>query len=154
MWLRRFRTGDALGGLPLGRALIVAAVVAVVLPLLVVTTALTGFAAVERAHANAIDLLTAQQFQQDANLMYATIHGDVLESLEAFEGNNESGAELAGRTRTHVARLETDLRRLSASTLTTSLAPDVRAVEAGLKAFGADAVRLTELAAGRRGSPS
>jgi PAS domain S-box-containing protein len=147
MWVRRFRTGAALGGLPLGRALIVAAVVAVVLPLLVVTTALTGFAAVERAHANAIDLLTAQQFQQDANLMYATIHGDVLESLEAFEGNNESGAELAGRTRTHVARLETDLGRLSASTLTTSLAPDVRAVEAGLKAFGADAVRLTELAA-------
>ena len=120
--MRRFRTGDPLGGLPLGRALLVAAVVAVVLPLLVVTTALTGFTAVERAHANAIGLLTAQQYQQDANLMYATIHGDVLESLEGFEGNNESGAELAARTRAHVARLNEDLRKLNAATLATSLA--------------------------------
>ena len=56
--VRRFRKGDPLGGLPLRQALLVAAVAAVVLPLLVVTTALTGFSAVERAHANAISLLT------------------------------------------------------------------------------------------------
>ena len=95
MSVRRFRRGDPLGGLPLGRALLLAAVVAVLLPLLVVITALTGFAAVERAHANAIGLLTAQQYQQDADLMYATIHGDVLESLEASEGIHDSGTELA-----------------------------------------------------------
>lgn len=145
-WARRLRSGDPLGGLPLGRALLVAAVVAIILPLLVVTTALTGFAAVERAHAKATDLHTAQQYQQDANLMYATLHGDVLESLEAFGGNNETGAELAARTRTHVARLENDLRRLAASTLDSTLAPDVRALDTRLRAYGAEAVRLTDLA--------
>ena len=82
----RFSAGDPLAGLPLRRALLIAAVAAVVLPLLVVTTALTGFAAVERSHAMSYRLLTAQQYQQDADLMYATIHSDVLESLEGFEG--------------------------------------------------------------------
>ena len=146
MSVRRFRRGDPLGGLPLGRALLLAAVVAVLLPLLVVITALTGFAAVERAHANALRLLTAQQYQQDADLMYATIHGDVLESLEGLEGNNESGAELSARTRTHVDRLEDDLRRLSATALPTSLTSDVRALDTALRAYGAEALRLTELA--------
>ena len=144
--VRRFSRADPLGGLPLRQALLVAAVVAVLLPLLVVTTALTGFTAVERAHANAISLLTAQQYQQDANLMYATIHGDVLESIEAFEGNNESPDELAARTRAHVAQLQGDLGRLSETTTATSLAPDVRALRTSLEAYGAEAVRLTALA--------
>jgi PAS domain S-box-containing protein len=131
----------------LRQALLVAAVAAVVLPLLVVTTALTGFSAVEHAHAKAIDLLTAQQYQQDANLMYATIHGDVLESIEGLEGNNETPDELAARTRAHVAQLQGDLGRLDASTADTSLAPDVRSLRAALATYGAEAVRLTDLAA-------
>ena len=145
-WVRRFRTGDPLGGLPLGRALLVAAVVAVVLPLLVVTTALTGFTAVEHAHENAIRLLTAQQYQQDSDLMYATIHGDVLESLEGFEGNNETGAELTARTRTHVAQLNEDLQKLDTTSLPTALAGDASALDTALRAYGAEAVRLTDLA--------
>ena len=145
-WVRRFRTGDPLGGLPLGRALVVAAVVAVILPLLVVTTALTGFRAVEDAHTRATALRTAQQYQQDANLMYASLHADVLESLEAFGGNNESGAELAARARTHVARLEDDLRKTDHAGLPASLIPADRALDSALTAYGAEAIRLTQLA--------
>jgi PAS domain S-box-containing protein len=145
-WVRRLRTGGPLGGLPLRRALLVAAVVAVVLPLLVVTTALTGFRGVERSHARATVLLTVQQYQQDADLMYATLHGDVLESLEASGGNNESGAELAARARTHVARLEDDLRYMDEAGLPASLIPADRALDAELKRYGAEAIRLTELA--------
>lgn len=123
-----------------------AAVVAVVLPLLVVATALTGFAAVERSHAAAFRLLAAQQYQQDAELMYATIHGDVLESIEGGEGNNETGAELKIRTRSHVARLEEDLRRLKGMDLTAATARGVQALDARLRAYGAEAIRLTDLA--------
>ncbi|WP_457253205.1 hybrid sensor histidine kinase/response regulator [Pedococcus sp. P5_B7] len=142
----RFSAGDPLAGLPLRRALLIAAVAAVVLPLLVMTTALTGFAAVERSHAMSYRLLTAQQYQQDADLMYATIHSDVLESLEGFEGNNETGEQLAVRTRSHVARLEDDLRRLTAMKLTPAVAERVRALDAPLRAYAAEAVRLTDLA--------
>jgi PAS domain S-box-containing protein len=143
---RRFSVGDPLGGLPLVRTQVLAAIAAVGLSSLVVTTALTGFAAVERAHANATDLLTAQQVQQDANLMYASIHADVLESLVSFEGNNESGTELATHTRTHVTRMNADLGRLNAMSLPPALADDVRSLDTGLKAYGAEAVRLTDLA--------
>lgn len=143
---RVFNGDDRLGARPLVRTLLLAAIAAVVLPLLVVTTALTGFAEVERAHARATDLRTAQQFQQDANLMFATIHGDVLESLEAFQGNNESSPELATLTRTHVDRMNADLGNLVASTLPPAVADDVRTLDARLKSYGAEAVRLTDLA--------
>ena len=146
MRVRRFRAGDTLGGLPLGRTLLGAAVVAVVLPLLVVTTALKGFAEVERSHATAIRLLTAQQYQQDANLMYATLHGDVLESLEGFEGNNETAAQLAALTRKHVAQLEDDLHRLNTMELTPPVTAGVSALDGPLRAYAAEAVRLTDLA--------
>jgi PAS domain S-box-containing protein len=143
-------TGGPLAGLPLGRALLVAAVVAVVLSLLVITTALTGFRGVARAHDNAMALLTAQRHLQGANVMYATLHGDVLEVLESFDGHPEGGQELAARTRDHVAQLEDNLARLRTSTMPPSLAPDVRALDTGLRAYAAEAVRLSELAATSR----
>lgn len=143
----RFSVGDTLAGLPLRRTLVLAAVAAIVLPLLAVTTALTGFTAVERSKAVAFRLLTAQQYQQDANLMYATIHSDVLESLEAIASNNETGAQLTARTRSHVARLQEDLRRLEAMELTPVVAADVRALDAPLRAYAAEGVRLSDLAA-------
>ena len=144
---RRSWKADPLGGLPLGRALLVAAVVAVVLPLLVVTTALTGFAAVDRAHSNAFRLLTAQQHLLDASAMVASLHGDVLESLEVAEGNNQTGGELAARTRSHRTQLEDDLRKLEASSPPPSLAAQVRTLDRALSDLGAEAVRLSDLAA-------
>jgi PAS domain S-box-containing protein len=78
--------------------------------------------------------------------MYATIHGDVLESLEGFEGNNETGADLTARTRTHVAQLNEDLRKLNPTSLPTDLAADASALDTALRAYGAEAVRLTDLA--------
>ena len=144
---RRSWKGDPLGGLPLGRALLVAAVVAVALPLLVVTTALIGFTAVDRAHTNAFRLLTAQQHLLDASAMVASLHGDVLESLEAVEGNNETSEELAARTRGHLGRLEDDLRKLEASSLSPALTAQVRTVDTALRDSGAEAVRLSDLAA-------
>jgi PAS domain S-box-containing protein len=133
-------------GYPLRRGLLVSAVVAVVLPLLVVTTALTGFADVSRSHANAIRLLTAQRYQQDADMMHDAIHADVLAAVLNVSSSSSDTAALDQRVDAHVAQLNTDLGRLDAFVLPAELDADIDSVGASLKTYGSQAASLVDLA--------
>jgi PAS domain S-box-containing protein len=130
----------------LRRGLLLAAVVAVLLPLLVVVAALTGFTQVERAHGNAIRLLTAQRYQQDADMLHDTLHADV---LAAVVNGATAGGRLAldHNVDAHVASLNGDLQRLDAVDSPRSLAAQIDGLRPRLRSYAAQAVTLVDLAA-------
>ncbi|GAB3878917.1 hypothetical protein GCM10028802_20840 [Terrabacter terrigena] len=128
------------------RGLVLAAIVAVVLPLLVVTVALAGFADVRQAQGKAISVLTAQQFQQDADMMHDAIHADVLAAAVNSRTGGEAGPTLDQRVDAHVAQLRTDLTKLEGFDLPPGLAADVRQLRPRLESYADEAAALADLA--------
>ncbi|WP_195908171.1 response regulator [Nostocoides sp. HKS02] len=132
------------GGIALRRGLLLAAVVAVVLPLLVVATALTGFTEVQRSHGNALRLLTAQRYQQDADMLHDAIYADVLAAV-LNSGADGGVPALDESVDVHVAQLDRDLVRLDPVDTPASLAADIDRLRPTLRAYGAQAVALVDL---------
>jgi PAS domain S-box-containing protein len=133
-------------GKALRRGLLLAAVVSVVLPLLVVIIALTGFAGVRQAHGDALSVLTAQQFQQDADMMHDAIHADVLAAVVNSRTDGQAAPTLDERVDAHVAQLKTDLVRLDDFDLPPTVTADVDQLRPQLVSYGEEAAALTDLA--------
>jgi PAS domain S-box-containing protein len=134
-------------GRALRRGLLLAAVVAVVLPLVVVVTALTGFAQVQQAHGNAIRLLTAQRYQQDANMVHDAIRSDVLAAVLNSGAASGGVPALDQAVDAHVAELNGDLRRLDGFALPSTVAAEVDRLRPSLQSYAAQAAALVDLAA-------
>jgi PAS domain S-box-containing protein len=136
---------DPSGGQALRRGLLLAAVAAVVLPLLVVVASLTGFSQVSQAHDNAVALLTAQQYVQDADMMHDALHADVLAAV-VNGGATGGGAALGQNVNAHVAALNADLHRLDPVDNPPALAAQVDRLRPRLRAYAAQAAALVALA--------
>ncbi|HEV7148925.1 MAG TPA: hypothetical protein VGN48_18190, partial [Pedococcus sp.] len=146
-WGRAPRPPRRAGGRALRRGLLLAAVVAVVLPLLVVGTALTGFAQVQRAHSNAVRLLTAQRYQQDVDTLHDAIYADVLAAVLNGAGAPGGVPALDQSVDAHVAELNGDLDRLDGFALPAALAATVDRLRPSLQAYAAQGATLVDLAA-------
>lgn len=133
------------GGIALRRGLLLAAVVAVVLPLLVVATALTGFTEVQRSHGNALRLLTGQRYQQDADMLHDAIYADVLAAVLNSGGGGVGVPALDESVDAHVTQLYSDLTRLEPVKSPASLAADIDRLRPALRSYGAQAVVLVDL---------
>jgi signal transduction histidine kinase/DNA-binding response OmpR family regulator len=138
---------DLASGHALRRGLLIAAVVSLLLPLLVVITALTGFDQLSRSHDNAVLLLTAQRYQQDADMLHDTLHADVLAAVLSPTQSMANRTAAQETVRAHIARLDSDLRRLDPIDSPAGLAAEIDQLRPRLQAYGAQAVALVGLAA-------
>ncbi|GAA2503265.1 response regulator [Terrabacter carboxydivorans] len=121
-------------------------VAAVALPLLVVATALTGFAGVQHAHEDAIRLLTAQRYQQNADMLDDAIYGDVLAAVLNAGPAASSPAALPQSVGEHVTALTEDLRRLDEAALPGSVTAALHPLQRDLQSYVAQAETLADLA--------
>lgn len=143
----------------LRRRLLFGAIAAVVLPLLPVVTALTGFAGVRSAHDDAIGLLIAQRYQQNAEMLADSIYSDVLAAVLDAEAAGTNLPALPPSVGERVAALTDDVRQLDVSALPPFVSVALDPLQRSLQSYAAAAksmadLAMTDPAAARAGLPA
>ena len=120
----------------LSRQLLVVGVLAVVLPLAVVLTALQGLQQVHQAHVASAEHRQARQFQQDADMMHDAIHADVLELVLTRTGPSLSAsADIHGDLRADTAQMRRDLDQMDRYPVSPAVARLRQQVESDLRVY-------------------
>lgn len=127
--------------------LAVAAVVAVVLPLVVVYTAVNGFASISRLDAQSDLILRAQSLQSDTETQCLLLRADVLEaialsSVDPGRSRTLQEAGLSRRLRQHVKDLHDELDQIERMSLPAGLTAGRTQLRSLLDAFGTRAATL------------
>ena len=123
--------------------LIALAAVGVLLPLLILLSALLGLREVNQAHDQSAQIHVAQRYQQDADQMHDAIHSVVLRAvLSGLTKNQSTQALITSDLRDHVAEIDADVNNIKVP----GLDADVRDVATQLTSYVHDAQVLVPLA--------
>ena len=128
----------------LRRNLLLVAAAVIVLPMLIAYAALNGMARADQADARIITLLTAQRYQQDADMMHDALHSDVLAAMLPPDQAQQGADSVQARAARHAGTLREDLTQLAKTTLTDRARVIVRELDPALRSYADRAEALVD----------